>query len=286
MKPFPVALLLLSFLVLSIAQERSPKALAGMTEEEAFSQLLKYAGIPEEKRFQLADSLEIEGWEIISSLVEEGPSNEAAIGKMIRIVGLHPSSTRYSVNQARMILRNVTPRIQELLDDERRLEYAEFRAADPFGGTGSKDAPEGYDKFFLSLRYFDGVAEGAMNIIAVKGDAADLELLEPMVAVKSEPFPVSFSSMAEASKDILKKRLEERTTPLPERDNGSQFDSKAEPKQLENQVEVREPNGDAQIQGQTEESPSLPTWALAVIVVAVLGILILLIRVFLRGRAS
>lgn len=35
-----------------------------------------------------------------------------------------------------------------------------------------------------------------------------------------------------------------------------------------------------------EESPSFPKWALAVIVVAVLGIVILLIRAFLRGRAS
>lgn len=35
---------------------------------------------------------------------------------------------------------------------------------------------------------------------------------------------------------------------------------------------------------QPEESPSLPKWALAVIVVAVLGILFLLVRAFLRGR--
>lgn len=34
------------------------------------------------------------------------------------------------------------------------------------------------------------------------------------------------------------------------------------------------------------ESPSLPKWALVVIVVAVLGILFLLLRAFLRGRAS
>lgn len=43
---------------------------------------------------------------------------------------------------------------------------------------------------------------------------------------------------------------------------------------------------DTVTESEKAESPSLPKWALAVIVVAVLGILFLLVRAFLRGRAS
>ncbi len=47
MKPFLAVLFLFVSLVLAIGQESSTKPFAEMSEEEAFAQLLKYAGIPE-----------------------------------------------------------------------------------------------------------------------------------------------------------------------------------------------------------------------------------------------
>lgn len=296
MKPFLAVLFLFVSLVLAIGQESSPKPFAEMSEEEAFAQLLKYAGIPEAERSPLDGSLEKRGWELINSLAEEGPSKEGAnrLGRMITIVGLHPSSTRYSVDQARLLLLEVTPRVQEILDDERRSDYAEFRAGDPFGGTGSKDSPEGYDEFLLSLRYFYDLAEGAMNIIAVKGDSTDIAVFETLAAADSEPFPVSFASMAIAAEDMFKRRLDERSASPFKRNANAQFGGEAGIEYPENEVnasvtsesEALEPSRDAGAESESAKPPNLPAWALAVIAVAVLGILLLLIRGFLRGRVS
>jgi len=192
------------------AHESDPARLDEMVPEEFWKYVEDHFEISSVEDFLEGETLEKNVWKLINSQIEyqSGVYKGAALRDVILFIGNDEKSTEYTVNETRRLLEAFLLKITKTFEEDRGGVYSDFRASDPFRGSG-EDEPDGYGDYFSKLRFYKYVTSGLMNVLAKKGGQQDLRLLDDYAKIDDAKHSVNYSILGMVLKGELESRLKE-----------------------------------------------------------------------------